>query len=170
MAIISFSPESIGIIKCAAQNIIGYNEIKENIIITNLHQFEDSVVSNKKMTMTILYSVVIAFTLGALICGICFYLRIRREKMVRQVLLANFEKGCPDDIDPEMALCEQGYRLPYDKKYEFPYKKLKFAEPLGAGAFGLVIKASALGILPNEAETTVAVKMVNHYADREVTF
>lgn len=36
---------------------------------------------------------------------------------------------------------------------------------LGAGAFGVVLKAEAHGILEKEDKTTVAVKMVKRYAD-----
>lgn len=39
---------------------------------------------------------------------------------------------------------------------------------LGAGAFGVVLKAIAQGILPYEEETIVAVKMVKHTADNEI--
>lgn len=40
---------------------------------------------------------------------------------------------------------------------------------LGAGAFGVVVKGLASGILPYEEETTVAVKMVKQTADNEVS-
>lgn len=82
--------------------------------------------------------------------------------------LINFVEGSPDSINPELALDEQADLLPYDKKYEFPREKLKLGKQLGAGAFGVVVKASAHGILPYEDETTVAVKMVKHNADNEV--
>lgn len=58
--------------------------------------------------------------------------------------------------------------MPYDKKYEFPREKLKLGKQLGAGAFGIVIKGIAQGILPYEDETIVAVKMVKQMADNEV--
>ncbi len=64
---------------------------------------------------------------------------------------------------------EQADLLPYDKKYEFPREKLKLGKQLGAGAFGVVVKGSASGILPYEEETTVAVKMVKQTADNEVS-
>lgn len=59
--------------------------------------------------------------------------------------------------------------MPYDKKYEFPKEKLKLGKQLGAGAFGVVVKGLASGILPYEEETTVAVKMVKQTADNEVS-
>lgn len=47
--------------------------------------------------------------------------------------------------------------------------KMYTGKQLGAGAFGVVVKGLASGILPYEEETTVAVKMVKQTADNEVT-
>lgn len=100
-------------------------------------------------------------------------LRIRRERRLFRELkaagLADFERGNPDSINPELAVDEQADLLPYDKKYEFPREKIKLGKQLGAGAFGIVIKGYAHGILPYEEETTVAVKMVKQMADNEVS-
>lgn len=71
-------------------------------------------------------------------------------------------------MNPDLALDEQAELLPYDKKYEFSRDKLKLGKQLGAGAFGVVVKATAQKILPHEEETTVAVKMVKQTADNEV--
>lgn len=115
---------------------------------------------------------VIAVILVLVICTVYLCLRIRRERRLFRELkaagLANFEEGNPDSINPELALDEQADLLPYDKKYEFPREKLKLGKQLGAGAFGIVIKGIAQGILPYEDETIVAVKMVKQMADNEV--
>lgn len=42
----------------------------------------------------------------------------------------------------------------------FPYERLEIREDLGSGAFGMVKKAIAHNIQPDEHTTTVAVKMV----------
>ena len=89
-------------------------------------------------------------------------------KELKAAGLANFEEGSPDSINPDLALDEQAELLPYDTKYEFPREKLKLGKQLGAGAFGVVVKGTAQGILPYEEETTVAVKMVKQTADNEV--
>lgn len=117
---------------------------------------------------------VIGVILFLVICTLYLCVRIRRERKLFRELkaagLANFEEGNPDSINPELGLDEQADLLPYDKKYEFPRDRLKLGKQLGAGAFGIVIKGVAQGILPYENETTVAVKMVKQMADNEVSF
>ncbi|BFZ02190.1 hypothetical protein BsWGS_05230 [Bradybaena similaris] len=63
------------------------------------------------------------------------------------------------------------YEVPLDTKWEFPRERLTLGERLGEGAFGLVVKAEAMGILnnSNNTATTVAVKMLKKDAtDREM--
>lgn len=51
------------------------------------------------------------------------------------------------------------YEIPLDEEWEFPRDKLKIGEPLGEGAFGVVIAAEATGITGDKQRTiTVAVK------------
>jgi FMS-like tyrosine kinase 1 len=97
---------------------------------------------------------------------------VRREKKLIAELkaagLANFEEGNLESIDPDVNLDEQADLLPYNKDVEFPREKLKLGKQLGAGAFGVVVKAIAQGILPYEEESTVAVKMVKKQTDNDV--
>lgn len=81
---------------------------------------------------------------------------------------ATFNEGNRDGIRPELLLNEQADLLPYDPTYEFPVEQLHLGNQLGVGAFGIVVKATALGIISNEEETTVAVKMVKGKAKHEV--
>lgn len=87
---------------------------------------------------------------------------------MKEAGLANFEEGNLDQMNPELTLDEQADLLPYKSEYEFPKEKLKLGKQLGAGAFGVVMKATAYGIMVNEDETTVAVKMVKKQTDNEV--
>ncbi|XP_055301868.1 vascular endothelial growth factor receptor 3-like [Sitodiplosis mosellana] len=82
--------------------------------------------------------------------------------------LANFVAGDVNNLKPELALDVQADLLPYDQKYEFPRNKLKLGKQLGSGAFGVVLEATAQGIVTHEAETKVAVKMVKKIACNEV--
>ncbi|KAG9329721.1 hypothetical protein JZ751_029941, partial [Albula glossodonta] len=61
----------------------------------------------------------------------------------------------------EGPLDEQCDRLPYDPgQWEFPRDRLKLEKPLGRGAFGKVMQASAFGISNSSSCRTVAVKML----------
>ncbi|PSN38416.1 hypothetical protein C0J52_16327, partial [Blattella germanica] len=109
--------------------------------------------------------------LGPLLVALLIFLilKIRKERKLQRELnlagLANFEKGALENINPELPVDEQAELLPYDKKWEFPEERLKLGKLLGAGAFGVVMKAEAIGILEYEETTTVAVKMVKSGAD-----
>lgn len=99
-------------------------------------------------------------------------MRVMRERKrlrdYKAAGLANFEEGAVEHINPALTLDEQADLLPYDRAFEFPREKLKLGKQLGAGAFGVVLKAHAEGIRPDEKETVVAVKMVKRIADNEV--
>ncbi|KAG5850693.1 hypothetical protein ANANG_G00085160 [Anguilla anguilla] len=61
----------------------------------------------------------------------------------------------------EGPLDEQCESLPYDPgQWEFPRDRLKLEKPLGHGAFGKVMQASAFGISNSSSCRTVAVKML----------
>uniref|UniRef100_A0A8D3AUV2 receptor protein-tyrosine kinase n=1 Tax=Scophthalmus maximus TaxID=52904 RepID=A0A8D3AUV2_SCOMX len=60
---------------------------------------------------------------------------------------------------------EQCERLQYDpNQWEFPRERLKLGKPLGRGAFGKVMQASAFGIDSGTGCRTVAVKMLKEGA------
>ncbi|KAG7273928.1 hypothetical protein CRUP_011064 [Coryphaenoides rupestris] len=60
---------------------------------------------------------------------------------------------------------EQCERLQYDpSQWEFPREHLKLEKPLGRGAFGKVMQASAFGVDDGSSCTTVAVKMLKEGA------
>ena len=50
-------------------------------------------------------------------------------------------------VDPTLTLNEQSLNLTYDFDWEFPFERLVIGDRLGAGAFGEVSKAEAIGIL-----------------------
>ncbi|KAK7879036.1 hypothetical protein WMY93_030789 [Mugilogobius chulae] len=65
----------------------------------------------------------------------------------------------------EGPLREQCQRLQYDaSQWEFPRERLKLGKPLGRGAFGKVVQASAYGIENKTRCRTVAVKMLKEGA------
>lgn len=96
--------------------------------------------------------------------------------------LENFEKGDPTSLNPDLGIDDQAELLPYKKKFEFPFENLKLGwfqleiyflnsnieylgKQLGSGAYGVVVKAEAKGLIPGEPVSTVAVKMVKKNAD-----
>ncbi|XP_063823350.1 vascular endothelial growth factor receptor 1 isoform X2 [Ostrinia nubilalis] len=103
--------------------------------------------------------------------GLVIYLtwKIRKEKQFRKELAAAgllyFKEGVTSSLNPDLGIDEQAELLPYDEKFEFPPEKLKLGTQLGAGAFGVVYKAEARGIVNAEETTLVAVKMVKKTAD-----
>ncbi|KAM4606155.1 vascular endothelial growth factor receptor 1 [Polymixia lowei] len=65
----------------------------------------------------------------------------------------------------EGPMDEQCDRLQYDpNQWEFPRERLKLEKPLGRGAFGKVMQASAFGIEDSTSCSTVAVKMLKEGA------
>ncbi|KAG8226012.1 hypothetical protein J437_LFUL004133 [Ladona fulva] len=113
---------------------------------------------------------------GLIIVGTCLLILVvflmsknLKEKKLRKELeyagLGNFDNGALENINPELGVDDQAELLPYDKKWEFPRDKLKLGRQLGSGAFGVVMKADAYGIIEGEAVTTVAVKMVKRNAE-----
>ena len=87
-----------------------------------------------------------------------------REQLKEPVLM-HFEEGALDCINPELTVNDQAELLPYDRKWEFPRDRLKLGKQLGSGAFGVVMKAEAVGIMADESVSTVAVKMVRRNAE-----
>ncbi|XP_034249879.1 vascular endothelial growth factor receptor 1 isoform X2 [Thrips palmi] len=113
---------------------------------------------------------ILALLLLAVIIYLC--VRVRREQKLRQRLtsagLMHFEEGAIENLNMDIGVEDQAELLPYDRKYEFPRDKLKLGKTLGSGAFGIVVKADAYGIIENEAVTPVAVKMVKRSADSNI--
>ncbi|KAK3869901.1 hypothetical protein Pcinc_024815 [Petrolisthes cinctipes] len=76
-----------------------------------------------------------------------------------------FNEGDPESLNPEISIDQQAELLPYDTKYEVPRDSIIFDKLLGAGAFGRVYRATAINLLPGQARTTVAVKMMKSRTD-----
>ncbi|XP_046459157.1 fibroblast growth factor receptor 1-like [Daphnia pulex] len=64
-------------------------------------------------------------------------------------------------MNDDLSLDDQIEILPYDRRWEFPRNRLKLGVQLGAGCFGRVVKAEAVGVKDSEGNVeSVAVKMV----------
>ncbi|KAG8438959.1 hypothetical protein GDO86_005225 [Hymenochirus boettgeri] len=64
-------------------------------------------------------------------------------------------------------ICIDPTQLPYNDKWEFPRINLQFGKTLGAGAFGKVMEATALGLGKDESALRVAVKMLKPSANTD---
>ncbi|XP_041912895.1 vascular endothelial growth factor receptor 2 isoform X1 [Alosa sapidissima] len=105
--------------------------------------------------------------MGAVVIAIFFWILIvfviRSRKRPSEELKTGYLSMILDDND--MPMDEHCERLTYDaSKWEFPRDRLKLGEPLGRGAFGQVVEASAFGIEKATTCTTVAVKMLKEGA------
>lgn len=80
--------------------------------------------------------------------------------------ITNFEAGNVESLNPNLHISEQADLLPYDSRFEFPLENLILKERIGRGAFGIVVKAIAIGISDEEEETFVAVKTFDKLADK----
>ncbi|XP_033834394.1 macrophage colony-stimulating factor 1 receptor 2-like isoform X2 [Periophthalmus magnuspinnatus] len=81
---------------------------------------------------------------------------------IRWKIIDSYDGNTYTFVDPS--------QLPYDQQWEFPRDRLRLGAVLGSGAFGKVVAATALGLNPEQNETTVAVKMLKPGAvseDRE---
>ncbi|XP_052441858.1 vascular endothelial growth factor receptor 2 isoform X1 [Carassius gibelio] len=105
-------------------------------------------------------AVVIAMFLWLLIV---FVIRNRKRQPNEGDLKTGYLSMILDSDD--LPMDEHCERLTYDaNKWEFPRDRLKLGEPLGRGAFGQVVEATAYGIEKATTCTTVAVKMLKEGA------
>lgn len=153
---------------CVSEKCNFFNKIHTNLTFLGSSQTITIVIT----VLTMLFFVSIVFLIGNVY--------VRRKRRERNPIFASqmklqpdnfdkFLKGDPEGINSDMTLDDQICLLPYNgDKYEFPRDKLKIGKQIGAGAFGMVAKAIAQGILPNEKETTVAVKSVKQKLDPQV--
>lgn len=71
---------------------------------------------------------------------------------------SRFSSGVSSRIDSSIA--EELYELPCDEEWEIERSQLTLKEQLGEGAFGLVVRADAVGLPDLPARCSVAVKML----------
>lgn len=119
---------------------------------------------------TILKGVIVFVIMLSIICTAYYFARKHFASNLKPetLYLVDFMNGHPESINPELRLDEQAHWLPYNMKYEFDRNKIEIGEQIGEGAFGMVLKGTAHGILENEERTKVAIKMVKSSFDYEV--
>ncbi|XP_069676981.1 mast/stem cell growth factor receptor-related protein Kit-like [Periplaneta americana] len=161
LTIIAVNISHEGKYKCQASNKQGPGDSREfQVEVTN------------KPSISLYIGIIVV---GGIILAVLFMvvlIKSHKERMLKKELylagLNNFEEGQLDSINPELTVEEQADLLPYDQSWEFPREKLRLGRILGSGAFGVVMRAEASGIVKPDETTTVAVKMVKGVADRTV--
>ncbi|XP_039298982.1 vascular endothelial growth factor receptor 2 [Nilaparvata lugens] len=122
---------------------------------------------NRLWPWVIVFTIFIIFFLSVII--IILYQRVKHERALLRELtktvLETFDDGAEGDLNPELGIVEQADLLPYKKQYEFPRENLRLGKQLGSGAFGVVLKGEANGILKDNEVTAVAVKMLKQNVD-----
>uniref|UniRef100_A0A8C1IMU1 receptor protein-tyrosine kinase n=1 Tax=Cyprinus carpio TaxID=7962 RepID=A0A8C1IMU1_CYPCA len=145
--------EDSGLYMCTACNQQGCDSLEARITVDG---------AEEKMNVELIMpigAVVIAMFLWLLIVFV-----IRNRKRPNEGDLKTGYLSIILDLD-DMPMDEHCERLTYDaNKWEFPRDRLKLGEPLGRGAFGQVVEATAYGIEKATTCTTVAVKMLKEGA------
>ncbi|XP_062547592.1 vascular endothelial growth factor receptor 1-like isoform X3 [Armigeres subalbatus] len=152
--------EHSGDYKCYARNKVGHAE--------KLWSLRVKTVTIRMTWVYLVISLIAILVIAVVLISMFYYKKKKEVKEMKEAGLAHFEEGDLEQMNPEISLDEQADLLPYKTEYEFPKERLKMGKQLGAGAFGVVMKATATGIMVNEDETVVAVKMVKKQTDNEV--
>ncbi|XP_067434475.1 vascular endothelial growth factor receptor 1 isoform X1 [Thunnus thynnus] len=103
-------------------------------------------------------------------CVVATFLWLLLTLFIRKLRQPNSSNTKPEYLSiildtGEGPIEEQCERLQYDpNQWEFPRERLKLGKPLGRGAFGKVMQASAFGIENATSCRTVAVKMLKEGA------
>uniref|UniRef100_A0AAV2LBP7 receptor protein-tyrosine kinase n=1 Tax=Knipowitschia caucasica TaxID=637954 RepID=A0AAV2LBP7_KNICA len=141
--------EDQGLYTCRATNERGSTQSSAHIWVNSVSEF--SFLEVPTLTCTC----VVATLLWLLLTLLIRRLRQHTKADYLSILL---------DTD-ERPLSEQCHRLQYDAtQWEFPRERLKLGKPLGRGAFGKVVQASAFGIDNETRCRIVAVKMLKEGA------
>ena len=78
------------------------------------------------MEPTIFFSAVVVLVI---VCFVLIYWLCKAKNDLQRALteqeVKQFEEGDPSQLNPKLGLGEQVDLLPYDKKFEFPFHKLK---------------------------------------------
>ncbi|XP_065073895.1 vascular endothelial growth factor receptor 1 isoform X2 [Ochlerotatus camptorhynchus] len=154
----SVKTEHSGEYKCQATNKVNQTEKVWDLRVFTI----------RRTWIYLILSLFLGLIIAVVLISIFYYRKKKEVKAMKEAGLVNFEEGNLEQMNPEISLDEQADLLPYKSEYEFPKERLKLGKQLGAGAFGVVMKATAAGIMVNEDETIVAVKMVKKQTDNEV--
>ncbi|XP_066985787.1 vascular endothelial growth factor receptor kdr-like isoform X2 [Macrobrachium rosenbergii] len=120
-------------------------------------------------TIIVIVSVCAVFLVCLLVVVLALFRRVRRDFLKRQETKKNlaflFERGRPNELNPDCTADEQAELLPYDHKWEVSKDQIQLGQQLGTGAFGRVVKATVSNLEPGVSKTVVALKMCKMQGD-----
>ncbi|XP_051936314.1 macrophage colony-stimulating factor 1 receptor [Hippocampus zosterae] len=138
-------------VECVAFNLVG--------VSSDTFAME---VSDKLFTSTLTGSAGILSILLLLLVFLLYKYKQKPRYEIRWKIIEARDGNNYTFVDPT--------QLPYNDKWEFPRDKLKLGKILGAGAFGKVVEATAIGLGEQDNVMRVAVKMLKasaHSDERE---
>ncbi|XP_046614588.1 vascular endothelial growth factor receptor 1-like isoform X1 [Neodiprion virginianus] len=154
--IYSFIEQDSGLYTCQMVNRFGIDQRSVDIVV-------------RGQSYTLWISLIGVLLIIIAVIVIYLVIDVKRQRRLKRELhaagLTHFAEGAIECLNPDLNIDDQAELLPYDKKWEFPWERLKLGKQLGSGAFGVVMKAEAQGICAEGEVTTVAVKMVRRSAD-----
>lgn len=145
--------------KCVARNRAGALEAETYVTVN-----DDTLFDSKTMIIIVSISIVVMVVIIIFFC-VRIYTDRKRAYTLRLEDQRMFVTGAPENLNPDLGLDQQADLLPYDTKYEVQRDSIIFDKVLGSGAFGRVYRATAIGLRPGQARTTVAVKMMKSRTD-----
>ncbi|XP_063602590.1 vascular endothelial growth factor receptor 1-like isoform X2 [Penaeus indicus] len=145
--------------KCVVTNRAGTIEAKTYVTVA-----DNNIVDVKTMIIIVSISIVVVVVIIIFFC-VRIYTDRKRAYTLRLEDHRMFVEGAPENLNPDIGLDQQADLLPYDTKYEVQRDSIIFDKVLGSGAFGRVYRATAIGLRPGQARTTVAVKMMKSRTD-----
>ncbi|XP_046462720.1 fibroblast growth factor receptor 4-like [Daphnia pulex] len=150
-----------GTYECRWKNSKGEQRHRNFTVIPSFEKEANNFGSEKDEKDTNSIIIISASLIGLLAVAVGIGIKIYLDKKNVEKQLEKRLNGDPNRIDPDVPMEYQTEFLPYDKKWEFPRKRLRLGKELGSGCFGRVVKGEAVGIkYLEETVTTVAVKMI----------
>ncbi|XP_043918409.1 vascular endothelial growth factor receptor 2 isoform X1 [Protopterus annectens] len=145
--------EDSGVYTCLACNDLGCSWTEATISV------QDSEVKTNNELILLICAAVFSLFLWLLLVILFRIVKRSTRKDVKTGYLSII-------MDPdELPLGDHSDQLSYDaQKWEFPRDRLRLGKPLGRGAFGQVVEATAFGIDKSSTCKTVAVKMLKEGA------
>ncbi|XP_064080209.1 vascular endothelial growth factor receptor 1-like [Macrobrachium nipponense] len=138
-----------GVYKCSVSNRAGSEHDSVKLTVDTGHQ---------PSAWIFIISICLCFMV--LVLGsVAYNIRKKRKRSIFMIEeVEQFISGAPGRFNPELGFSQQAHLLPYERKFEIARQRIEFGKLIGEGEFGHVFQAKVDGLLPNERQTTVAVK------------